>query len=957
MNSSSKAVIVWIDDHFLTPTFNEDVEKNAWHKLFGKINSNLYRLLDINIKFIRTAKEAEDFILYENRFKSNVYYYFIVDRKLPYNIGDESVDSNSEFILKYLLSFQKRYNTIDFSVLSSGSPDSYAIKNINYHLKPQNKEFSLPDELRHLILFKIKENIVFIDQDNLNIEKQLKYFGDADFIKFKDQKLIYPFIGKYKSFVELEEVSKKDFNTLIVLSPNSTSDQFILQNLYITLYDHLKDYDGLNYYKDENYNRFKINGYFDGIMDLTSDIPIIRFKKWNILDYTTMYKYLKYKHIKVFIIDSFDDNISNYIDLSSNIKTIKVDTINNDTHITEKILFSMLSKYLNSLDFDISETVYYKNNILLLHPLFYRIILDLEIKIDQLDDPSEIIQEVDEYLKLLELKNIGDGNKTKQNILNSLPIEINTDILYEKIKILCGDQYKYNNLLFNTLKFWLTHSWNVNYNIDFDNAKNLEAWQKYSFNILYQLIRQIDLNCIKDDRIKDFKQIKDTVLYFVNNDNVNLISTAKILWPYEKYPMPSYMLNYLHDNSNKKLYIQDKNLNFIDDSIELENSFQSLEYKIQYYRTIFKLIEDTYNYLPPEIGQFIYSISQRIQDNKDIFITKDNKLIGTDKEDFKKLANILFRITINFGMLISDLDIKKLSYKRDAKQPFAEDLAGLGKLVSDIRDHIYNKIDIFNYENSNLTCSSYINSDNHKNFMLNNIKILDNNNVKKLIEIKEKDLKLINSIDLNKNIKPVDNIVIIQENYDIENIVTLQEGEESTEKTIIEINKKISKQNKDNAKINKKNELPLVKYIYKDINSSYLNKLFISNNITTISQISNISSYLTQNEHNLKIQKHKGAYNLFAYLADTRNTWEHGDDKAWNRELFIESFIYGYESIWLMQKYILENIYNFSNLPNTNYVKLNKLTINLKESRIFKQDFKEFNDYNSYFSKMYDKSK
>ena len=177
MYSSSKAVIIWIDDHFLTPTFNEDIQKNAWHKLFGKINSNLYRLLDINIKFIRTAQEAEEFINQENRFKSNTYYYFIVDRKLPYSIDDIAADSNSEFIIKYLLHFKSKFKCIDFSVLSSGSPDSYAIKNIDYHIKPQNKEFSLPDELRHQILFKIKENIVFINQEEININNKLNSFG------------------------------------------------------------------------------------------------------------------------------------------------------------------------------------------------------------------------------------------------------------------------------------------------------------------------------------------------------------------------------------------------------------------------------------------------------------------------------------------------------------------------------------------------------------------------------------------------------------------------------------------------------------------------------------------------------------------------------------------------------------------------------------------------------------
>ena len=953
MYSSSKAIIVWIDDHFLTPTFSEDIQKNAWHKLFGKINSNLYRLLNINIKFIRTAHEAEEFINHKDRFKNNIYYYFIVDRKLPYDIGDEAVDSNSEFLLKYLSNFKSKYNCLDFSILSSGSPDSYAIKNISYHLKPQNKEFTLPEELRHQILFKIKENIVFIDQENMFIEKDLKHFGNTDFEEFKKQIPIYPFIGKYKSFVELEEVSNKNFNTLIVLSPHSTSDQFILQNLYITLYDHLKDYNGFNYYKDKNYTHLKTNGYFDDMVDITEKIPVIRFDKWTISDYDNIYKYLKYKLIKVFIIDNYDDNISNYIDISSKTKVIKIDTINNDLHITEQIVFAMISKYINSLNFDISNTIYGRNNILLLHPLFYQIILDAEIEIDKLDDPSEIIQEIQEYLNMMNLKDIGDANKTKQNILKSLPITIDLDWIYNKVQNLCDDNIKYNKLLFNTLKYWLTNSWNVNYNINFKDIDTVYEWQKYSFEILIQLIEKIDFDLIEDNMINEFKQIKNTIMYFKDNNDSNLISTAKILWPHEKYPMPSYMLKQLHDKSNKKLYMQDKNLNFIDDSIELENNFKSLEYKIEYYRSIFKLIEDTYKYLPSEINEFIYNLSQRIQNNEEIFISDENEFIANDKENFKKLANIVLRIAINFGILIRNIDKTKLSYQRNAKQPFGEDLAGLGKLVSDVRDHVYNTPNIFTFDNKQIRCSSYLDTDDHKYFLLNNIKILDNNNVKKIIDITKKDLEAINKIDLNKNLKSIDNIVVIQTDYNISDIAIFHKGDETTEKKIIEINKKIHKKNKEN----KEQKIPLVEYSYKNINSSYLNKLYINNNITAISQISNLSSYLMQNEHNLKIQKHQGAYSFFAYLADTRNTWEHGDSKAWNRELFIESFIYGYESIWLMQKYILENIYKIDNLPNSSYIKLNKLKINTNEMEIFKKDFSNERQYNQYFTQLYDKDK
>jgi hypothetical protein len=228
--------------------------------------------------------------------------------------------------------------------------------------------------------------------------------------------------------------------------------------------------------------------------------------------------------------------------------------------------------------------------------------------------------------------------------------------------------------------------------------------------------------------------------------------------------------------------------------------------------------------------------------------------------------------------------------------PDEKDKGGLGKQLSFIRDHIYNKKnDIFILNNKEIKCSSYLNEEDYKNDFLDHVKLFNKlkNKLKKLT---------LNDYKFNQTT----------------NIINFS----------------------------------------KDSENEYKKKLFIANNISVVSQISNLSSYLTQYEHQFKIQKHMGAYSFLAYLADTRNTWEHGDIEAWNRELFIESFIYGYESIWIMQKFILEKMFEEKELPSSSYVLLgNNLDISDERKKKFKDNFPTKEEYFNYYKHLYKKEK
>jgi len=861
---NSKAVIVWIDDHFLTQTFEEDQNKSAWHKLFGKINSNLYRLLDINIKFIRTAQEAEIFLEQTDLFKANTYYYFIVDRKLPFIYGQDAVDSNSEDIINDLIEYKKLYKCLDFSVLSSGSPDSYAIKNIDYYLKPQNKEFSLPEELRHKILLNIKNSIGFIDQTVTYQQNKIYNYGDKEELSTNDI-MLYPFIDKFRSFVELEEIIKNDFETLIVLASDSTSDKFIQQSLLIALNDNLKDYEGLNYYKDATYEGLKSKPYYDEISDLTDKIPIIRLEKWDLESFTKINKLLKHR-LCIFIINNEDDNISNYIDSSKKTRIIKIEGLDRtNKESSEIILFSLINKLTNEFSLNLDKSIYGANPILFFHPISYRLIADAHVHIPKLDDPSETIFEIFNYFKELNLNN----QITQQKIIDSLPIELNTVYIYKRCKLLLGDNY--NLFMKNTIQFWLKNSWNVNYNINASSYDSQAQWKEYSYTILKELLSKISIEELDEVDKDDFTQIINAIELFENmlkesNDNNKM--SYKMIWPHEKYPILFYMQEQLSSKNNQKLYFQNTNFNFVDYAPELLKYYKLLENKINYYKDIFDLINKTIKYFPNSVQGTITKIANRIQNSQVAFQKNEN-------EEFKILANVILRIPIIFGESVLN---KSIDFKESDK-------AGLGVLAGIYRDQIINK------KNHNLFKTKYLNV------------ICDNVN---------------------------------REMEFIQKYGTILNNKDTVYKALLE--NSISIYDKNNKLSNFK--------VSDDDEDEYVNRLLRADNLDLVSQLSTLSSSMLSNEHDLKIIKYKDCYKLLAYLADTRNMWEHKHNELWNNELFVRFFIYSFESLWLMQKYILEKL-NQKNLPETKYIELNF------ESKDTNIRFKDINEYENYFNKLY----
>lgn len=855
----SEALIVWIDDHFLTDEFNNDKSKFTWNKLFGKQSEKVFRHLKIKAKFLSTGNDAIAYIQNKDFVNSDTYFFFIVDRKLPYEKGQNAIDTASEDIVYLLQQKKKIASNVDYVMLSSSTADSYSIKNIDFYQKISNKDFSLPDLLMHKILLNIKNHIGLIDQSKIFTEKPLKLYQK----KIENSSIIkiFPFIDSFKSFVEVEEIDKSDYSTLFVLTKQSMSDNFICQSLYISLFDQLKNFNGISYFHDDNYSNLKMTFSYEKILEETNVIPAIRLEEWDFESYRYLSNSLKYR-LKVFIVNEEDENINQYLNISTKTRVIKINGIEQSSdEVTKSLLNMVLSSLINQKGISIKINSIYSNHLLLVHPILLRLIEDKTFKIEILDDPSEIISEIITYFNKLDLDQESSNNKNIDSINYSDPIIFDHEI-YTRAKELLQDEY--NEFIKRTIRYWLENSWNSPYNISLENInKDLqEKWQENTFYILEELFEQVDLN----DNDKDLKIIKLSIDNFTKGCH----ESTKLVWPHEKFPMPSYMQKQL-SNKNQKLYFQNKSLSFIDYSSELSNDYNKLQFKLNYYSHIFDLIEKTQNYFPVLLEKTIQKISSRIKNVENIFQENEN-------EEFKKLGNVFIRIALVFGEMITN----------KSSNIDESDKGGLGSLVGFYRDNVITKdnFNLFKIEINSIDC---LNSESEIEFLKKYGTILNNN----------------------------------------QNIYGFISGTE--EKYYV------------------KNALKGLTLDDSDADIDVYNKrLLRADNIDLISQLSTLSNYLSIKEHELTLHKYKDGYKLLAYLADTRNMWEHKHNNLWNNELFQRFFIYSYETIWLMQKFILENL-GITNLPTTQYVKLN-ITKSLEPKAI---KFKTMDEYTNYFIKLY----
>lgn len=952
-NTNSKAVIVWIDDYFISDEFEKKEDKNIyWDELFGRFSSKVYRLMDINIVIKGTRDEGIEF-LKNVSVMDGVYYFCILDMYLPLNKSNRTTEVEySKDIAKLLLK-----KKIDFSFLSSASKLSgeadQALQSVDFYTKAKNQDFNLPAVLRQKILHQIKKNVHWLDiqhklvnklepTDSHNIKSQLDNYKYAS---------LFPFIDGFRDFIEFSEFEEIPFHqTLFIRSSKSSSDIYEMQCLLLMLADQIYGNDKftISYKKVTKDNFVRIE---EDLERTNETLQCFRLKDITLKQFKSINKKSTGRQ-RVYIVDTDDFQIEDYMNEigAFTLKDIPSIQMNNDTLRTDILLHTLkyiLNKEVDALSgpkVDKSKSIYFHHPKLLIDPVDYLKFTDHSLHIKTLDDPNEIISNVFELY----------ADKIRDNLSNSIMNNIPMTCL---INMNTTDYDEENEILIKSIIYWLGNSWSMHYGIDIEAFKdnyndnvNIEQWRIESFKILVMISRS--LKKLKDDeQFKEPLELINTILRsrlpeLILDDNtadaldVELELLTKIKWPHKYFPVPLIVHDRL-EKHGKTFWLQHNNFNNIEYSEDLKRDYEYLDQKIEYYERVLKLIESTVKFLPSNTHGVINKIL--------IAIKREDTLVldATFREEFKNLSNIFIRIVLNFGLLINK-SLANVGYDRDN-----DDKAKLGTHVSTIRDRLLaDKQDIFSIDSK-----SILNDDDdllqNMNFIIEHTKLLNESGTTTLYNCltaksgKTRSLSFDyeNMFKLNKLFQPSESYKSLKSITEVGD-TTFEKGQLVSDKELDEENSLLSE-----------DQAPAVAIF--DSPKAYLDSIFRSDNINAISQISNLSKFLNQNDLLMQIVKHMNSVKLLSYMADTRNSWEHKTGEFTNyfhQEKFFEFFIFSYESIWNNYSFLIKQIDHNSELlgHKSKYVKLiddkTEASLNREECNSFVSDFSSKEDFDYYLN-------
>ena len=981
--SFNKCILVWVDDNFIKNDYlNKNEEIDKWNEIFGGISKKIYRLLDLELKIITTKSDFDEYLQsIENVL--DTYYYFILDLSVPKTIHDEPKVING---LNMGVSLkEKKY---DFCYLSSNSSagnemQENGLGSVDYYIK-FNDDVLLPESLSHKILVSFRNNISWIDLNILlsSIDEESNLFNTRDRNSDLDIGLsIFPYFDKFKDFIDRSELESYNFNnSMFIRSHAYNSQEFEMQSILIMMTNIIFLNPGNIII---NYGKFSEEAFRSTVIKDTKNS--FWFVKMNTKDCMKEFKdfYSHVMHKRVFFIIENNEDAERFLESVDSVHT----TIKDLPYIneTDSILRHTLTQKTLSLLLHLKHTT---DNGIKFHDLYldYPELLLNPVNLNFMENPKFITRDMSDIPEIIEaFKNsLDDITVSISNTLRSgNSFENPDDFLKIAQDLLVEESHKVAliKILISTLDRWLKDSWLFPYGIQIDNYHNKELtdkWKKSSFEILRMLVRQlveykhivihlqerrvlIQSNLVSqsdNERVSEINKIYDIadddidmeyldtynnielVLNVLNSDVMHNIieNDAKdisaetweelsyLKWPHTTYPMPWY-LNHILSRSNKHLWIQHENFNFVGYSEKLINEHRKLNSMLEYYDDSLDFIDKTYKHFPLKMQRFIEQLVIGIKQKN---IVNDAVFI----ENFKNFANTTLNISSLFGACINKskandiVKIKKnlddlgsfgtkLEYIRDTqfknKYLFKiQDIKGYDhkKYLSNLRKNIFYLYNKTNYRNNSPFLESMYQQFAVKNFTVS-VESLEAKELKvyKNIVLAEDgrfqiDLSSLENATYNL-IKKIGTRVYSPQLFTkstssaiFEDRIYLQEIS-----TIAELVNKLAEDKKLNTK------LTFAKETSKIMSDQELYDLSVlkSVNKTPLQQVQNIINNIGQLDMYFNILKYIDGIELYEFMTDTRNKAVEHQKLKINLDYMFESFIYSYETIWLQYQYLVKH--------------------------------------------------
>ncbi|WP_455756441.1 hypothetical protein [Sulfurimonas sp.] len=898
--SYKKGVLVWIDDNFLEHEFlKENSEIDKWQAIFGNFSKKIYRLLDLELK-IMTNKFDFDNYLKSISNTLDTYYYFIVDLSLP-----DIIDSEPEVINGLEIGASLKNKNYDFCFLSSSSSAGSEMQEMglgssDYYVKFDNNDL-LPESLRHKILFSFRNNISWIELTSLknSLDKNSNILipqANKDLSKQDVELAIntFPYFNKFRDFLDRTEFETNIFTKpFFIRSHPYNSFEFESQCLLIMLADRvffnpnkiLVEYDK---FKNNNF-RIKVENSSDNVfwaIKLDNNVKVDEFEEF--------YRKVKRKQI-VFIVND-NESAEKFLERVSyehtNLKDLPY--INkDDLDLRNIVIQKSIQLFLNhfyKLDNKISN-LYLSNPELLIHPKNIMFLGSPKLMTSNLSDSPEILQSL--YSGFKNFFGAVDNLAKKQAISDGKPISVrclfrvSDDILGKKENLKIS-----NKALVFALDDWLKRSWKYPYGIDLDN----DIWKKFSFEVLLMQIDEFNKakSNFDDEELEPFIPYIEMISGLLNSNAVNKLLKGKkdeisisewedlayLRWPHLQYPMPMY-LNEILEKSDKHLWIQHKNFNFIGYSKKLILEHRKLNNMLEYYDKTISLMKNTHHYFPAEMQDMFLFILNGVEKKKEFEQTALEKELFTPLTNFMDeflVISLLFRSTYGHTNRNKASEIKKIKDSIKVTGSYGKDIGIIdGSLKKD-------KPFSFKYQKSP-----------EESALVHNFRLRLEHYIKKGYFEKDHFLEEIGEVLSKSDAKSATEVGNAMLNSDL-----LQALEKDTQW----------------VQLNFKEQVELIK------------------NSSIVDHIRQIFSQFEYFDLHFNIIKNIDCSTLLQYLASIRNkVIAHKDateDKTVDLEYLYESFIYSYEGMLLQYQYVLsqindktKNVEEFLNIK-TNYIQLNK---------------------------------
>lgn len=901
MNTSyKKGVLVWIDDNFLEHEFlKENSEIDKWQAIFGNFSKKIYRLLDLELK-IMTNKS--DFELYLESISSTLdtYYYFIVDLSLP-----DTIDSEPEVINGLEIGQSLKNKAYDFCFLSSSSSAGSEMQEMglgssDYYVKFDESDL-LPESLRHKILFSFRNNISWIEltslksflhkSSNLLIPNETKNLSKQD-VEFAIS--TFPYFDKFRDFLDRIEYESNIFaKPFFIRSHPDNSVEFEHQCLLIMLADRIFNNPGKVHIE---YDIFKNNNFRIKVENSSDNIfwAIKLDNKIKIDDFSNFYKKVKRKQI-VFIVDD-NESAEKFLERvnyeHTNLKDLPY-IQETDLALRNVVIKKSIQLFLNhfyELDNKVS-ALYLRHPELLIHPKNMMFLENPRLMTSNLTDSPEILESLYSGFKSF-FGNVTDKDK-KQAIAEGNPIltkcmlHMSDDILSNKENIKIN-----HRALVYALDNWLKSSWKYPYGIDLSDNK----WKKFSFEVLLMLINEFNDNksSFNDKELTPFINSIEMISDLLKSNAVKKLlngmkedvslseweDLAYLRWPHLQYPMPIY-LNEILEKSDKHLWIQHKNFNFVGYSKKLILENRKLNNMLEYYDKTLCLMKNTHHYFPATMQDMFLFILDGVEKKKEFNQSTIEEELFTPLQNFMDeflVISMLFRSTYGNTNRTTSSELKKIKESIKVTGSYGKDVG--------IIDGSLKKEKPFSFKNQESPEESAL---------------VDSFRRRVEYTIQK---EYFNGHDFLQGMEKLFSSSDVKSAADV-----------------------------GNAMLNSDLLLPLEKDIHwKNLN--FIEQKELIQNSSIIDHVRQIFSQFEYFDLHFNIIKNIDCSTLLQYLSSIRNkVIAHKDvteDKTVDLEYLYESFIYSYEGMLLQYQYVLSQINNKTELINeflsidTNYIQLNK---------------------------------